>query len=401
MSEALDLTPEQEEFLDLMRIRMGAIYPAFAGRCFTVKVKHVPEGTPYTYDVRGTCYMNFDHLQEVGVALATNAWFALMLSWLRDHKGRRETRTPNSWEKASLGEMVKDFGGYDQIMIPKSMDLDPEDAKLMKISSGWYTTSEPAETLYTRLPAEPEQPQNFGGSGSGGEPRGFEDDCSDVNEQQQAEADDTERYEVASHVKAQGDALNFMQRIADEILAGRKTSWRDLFRTAVSKAIARVRGHQRNTYRRSNRHRSYADGLIAPSKLASEPKIAIVIDTSGSMSQADLSAALKEVDTILKELHAPVSVIAVDACVHSVQQNVTSASTIKLSGFGGTDMRVGISQAMETTPKPNIVIVLTDGYTPWPDKPVAGAAVIAGIIGDCNDKPPAFIKTISIPVGDL
>ena len=47
---------------------------------------------------------------------------------------------------------------------------------------------------------------------------------------------------------------------------------------------------------------------------------------------------------------------------------------------GGTDMGEGITQALALRPRPSIVVVLTDGFTPWPAEAPRGAKVIVGLI---------------------
>ncbi|MGW4501482.1 hypothetical protein ACWENR_23070 [Micromonospora sp. NPDC004336] len=42
---------------------------------------------------------------------------------------------------------------------------------------------------------------------------------------------------------------------------------------------------------------------------------------------------------------------------------------IELVGGGGTDMRVGLAASAALRPKDGIVIVATDGDTPWGDIP--------------------------------
>jgi predicted metal-dependent peptidase len=39
---------------------------------------------------------------------------------------------------------------------------------------------------------------------------------------------------------------------------------------------------------------------------------------------------------------------------------------LELRGGGGTDMTVGIAEAQQLRPGPHILVVFTDGYTPWP-----------------------------------
>jgi hypothetical protein len=40
-----------------------------------------------------------------------------------------------------------------------------------------------------------------------------------------------------------------------------------------------------------------------------------------------------------------------------------------MQGGGGTDMVAGIHAALDYTPAPDAIIVLTDGYTPFPKQP--------------------------------
>ena len=93
---------------------------------------------------------------------------------------------------------------------------------------------------------------------------------------------------------------------------------------------------------------------------------------------------------------------------------VTTQRGRKLSGLdnagGGTDMRVAYKAVHEMLPKqrPTNFILLTDGYTPWPDEDerVPGVQYLAGII--CADEQyeglseriPAWITPVHIPRSD-
>jgi hypothetical protein len=57
---------------------------------------------------------------------------------------------------------------------------------------------------------------------------------------------------------------------------------------------------------------------------------------------------------------------------------------------------------LKDKPRPHIVIVLTDGYTPWPAKAPVGVKTIVGIIGAYTDENscPDWAKKIVIDYGD-
>ncbi|MGF6886380.1 putative metal-dependent peptidase [Nocardia sp. GAS34] len=52
------------------------------------------------------------------------------------------------------------------------------------------------------------------------------------------------------------------------------------------------------------------------------------------------------------------------------------ADGIPLIGGGGTDLRTGFVKALRAQPRPDVVVVLTDGYTPWPDRRPACRTVV-------------------------
>ena len=108
----------------------------------------------------------------------------------------------------------------------------------------------------------------------------------------------------------------------------------------------------------------------------------MVIDTSGSVDDDMLARAVAEVDAAIAALGLPgshVTVHAVDAAVHTTRA-VRSARRVELVGAGGTDLRIGLRAVEEERPRPDVVIVFTDGFTPWPATPPPGAAVIIALL---------------------
>jgi len=61
---------------------------------------------------------------------------------------------------------------------------------------------------------------------------------------------------------------------------------------------------------------------------------------------------------------------------------VTSARQINLVGGGGTDMGAGLVAAAKLRPRPSVIVILTDGMTPWPLEAPKGMQVVVGLIGN-------------------
>jgi predicted metal-dependent peptidase len=119
--------------------------------------------------------------------------------------------------------------------------------------------------------------------------------------------------------------------------------------------------------------------------------VAVVVDTSGSMGEHELSRALAEIKALLKTVRQ-VTVYSVDAQVHTVQK-VFRPDQIRLFGGGGTRMGAGIEKAQSD--KPDLIIVLTDGETDWPANPPR-VPVVIGIIGTSDRPTPWWAKTVRI-----
>jgi predicted metal-dependent peptidase len=114
-----------------------------------------------------------------------------------------------------------------------------------------------------------------------------------------------------------------------------------------------------------------------------------------------LERALAEVEAILARAglrQKRVRVLAVDTTAHAVQR-VSHARQITLAGGGGTDMGAGIAAANALRPRPPVVIVLTDGYTPWPHRRPRGSKVVVGLLGEPGaptPQVPTWARTVLI-----
>jgi len=194
--------------------------------------------------------------------------------------------------------------------------------------------------------------------------------------------------------KEPGSVPAGLLRSAEAILKPR-VDWRSVLRAKVGKAVMDLTARERPTYHRPHRRQGALVNVLLPGAYGLKPEVAVVIDTSGSMGERELGQALGELKALLR--HYRPTVYTVDAEVHAAQK-VFSLDQIRLLGGGGTDMGRGIERAVEDGH--DLVVVLTDGYTPWPDKPPR-ATVVVGLIhekeGDPPEAPP-WAKVVPIPV---
>ncbi|MFB6392243.1 DUF2201 family putative metallopeptidase [Polymorphospora lycopeni] len=181
---------------------------------------------------------------------------------------------------------------------------------------------------------------------------------------------DAVRFRVAQGLTGQpGDAPKGWRRWAEEAFHPPQP-WRDLLGAAVRSAASSAGAGEDYTYGRPSRRSTSLPGIVLPSLRRRPPRVSVVVDTSGSVSDAELGSALLEVAAIARALGGRrdlVTVLSCDAAAHLVRP-VCRAENIPLVGGGGTDLRTGFARALRATPRPDVIVALTDGQTPWPDR---------------------------------
>lgn len=201
---------------------------------------------------------------------------------------------------------------------------------------------------------------------------------------------------IKEHVQGRGNVPGHWARWAEEKLRP-KVDWRRELAAAVRHAVADVAGAADYSYRRPSRRQGQVGNgkVLLPTLRRPIPSVAVVVDTSGSIDDAMLSQALAEISGILKGLgqREGVHVLAVDSQVHTCQR-VFRPEQVKVAGGGGTDMGAGLYAASKLRPLPQVCVVITDGYTPWPDTAPRGMKVIVALTGD--GKAPDWAKTVRI-----
>lgn len=168
---------------------------------------------------------------------------------------------------------------------------------------------------------------------------------------------------------------------SDDLLAPAPVRWEDELGEAVRRTLYEVSGFLFATYARLSRRASACPDIVLPSWRRPCPEVVTVEDTSGSMGKDDLALVRGTVEAICQAHGAAITSVQCDSQVRAVVQRTTGRS-IEFLGRGGTDMRVGIAAALALQPKPDVVMVITDGESPWPEDQTEmnGARLIIALV---------------------
>ncbi|HEY7919825.1 MAG TPA: VWA-like domain-containing protein [Streptosporangiaceae bacterium] len=203
--------------------------------------------------------------------------------------------------------------------------------------------------------------------------------------------------ECVRHAREAGNVPAGLLRWAEQTLQP-AVDWRRVLAAELRRAVADTAGAADYSYRRPSRRASVAGPVVLPALRRPVPEVAVVCDTSGSMTEDLLAAALAEVEGLLRSLGLArqIRVLACDTAVGAARR-VTSARQVELVGGGGTDMGAGIEAAAALRPRPAVTVVLTDGFTPWPGRAPRGIRVVVALLGDEAPDGPEWARSVRVP----
>lgn len=135
--------------------------------------------------------------------------------------------------------------------------------------------------------------------------------------------------------------------------------WREILRQYLGKHV----GNKRQTWSRVNRR--YGFGVKGISRHAAAD-VSVIIDTSGSISTQELEQFFGEIEAI--SYKAKVNVLQWDANFQGYNRYRRGDwRTMECKGRGGTNMVAPVDWLEQNNLIGDICIMLTDGYTPWPN----------------------------------
>ena len=154
------------------------------------------------------------------------------------------------------------------------------------------------------------------------------------------------------------------------LLKPSRINWKSQFRNIVSRNYnSIINGHADITYSQPDRRRSENPyNIVYPGEIGYAPEVIVGVDTSGSMSEDDYNKALAEVRGILKQTNSPkIRFVTIDTEVTADRELKGNVRSVKLDGGGGTEMNVFYRYINRLRHKPDMSVLMTDGFIDWED----------------------------------
>src|ERR1022692_817208 len=252
---------------------------------------------------------------------------------------------------------------------------------------------------YFDLICKKKSPPPSGGCGScaGGKPIEGEMDGSGKDAIHGEQTEQIIRRVADEIAKNPGNAPGSLRDWANATLKGTPIPWQTVLTSLVRRLVSIVAGQTDYTF--SMRSRRDLPGVICPTLAGPQVNVAIVQDTSGSMGDWGgplIQECLAQIPKIVKGAKGIVQFVSCDYDA-SEATRVKNTGKVELSGGGGTDMTRGIDKALTLKPRPQIIIVMTDGFTPWPLQPTPVPLVIAVPPGHADvNTMPSWAKVVKL-----
>jgi predicted metal-dependent peptidase len=154
-----------------------------------------------------------------------------------------------------------------------------------------------------------------------------------------------------------------------------KYRWEQVFQNILAaKTTEIMAGFRYRTFEKANRRYIHTPDIILPVFIDRKVKIsfAIIMDISGSMCDTvdKMYGVMKSIIDI-HDMEIDITVLEVNIDVENIIHRLDlKRETIKSKDGGGTDMGAGLRYIWETGMESDLIIVMTDSYTPWPDPPI-------------------------------
>lgn len=149
-------------------------------------------------------------------------------------------------------------------------------------------------------------------------------------------------------------------------LSRSRVPWCRILHRFLQTALAR----EDQSFLPPSRRHLWEDRYLPSVTQGSRPRLALAVDTSGSISPAQLEAFAAEVSS-LSGLCSELLLLTCDAQVHEIihlSEFSSRLGSLNLSGGGGTDFRPVFDRLRAANHRPDALLCLTDGNGIYPDR---------------------------------
>jgi predicted metal-dependent peptidase len=345
--------------LDKAKAQIVLDHPFFSSILLRKQLIEDPTIQTLAVDARGNIYYNADFVESLTVPQIVWGLCHEIGHVIGQHAMRRGARNHKKWNYAGdawINDMLDDCKVGQRI-----------DGTVNMPGSKDKTT----EQIYDELPDQGGGGGGGNGSGNSGDPfdNGLGDELKpgDLTESEMKEIEAQAKVEIAQAAqaaKARGKLPGKLADIVSDII-NVKTPWHEILERYMTQMT-----QQSYTWTRPNR-RFIGAGHYLPSvgKEPSMGEVALIKDISGSIGRhedAYFNGHVKRIIDACKPTKVHVLYVDTDVQHYDCFDQSQEVQFNYHSG-GGTDLRAGFDYLTEKGIDPAVVVVLTDGYTPFPE----------------------------------
>ena len=318
-----------------------------------------------------------------------------VLHCVYDHFGRRGDRDPMLWNIANdycvNADLKKHRVGKFITSVPCLYDIKYEGMSSEEVYDDLYENAEKID-IDSLLDQVIDQHLDGNGDSSGEGKDGEGKDGEGPNkltaeERAQIRDEIKEAMLAAAQASDAGNIPSGVKRLIQQ-LTEPKMNWRELLAMQLESTI-----RSDYTFARPNRRGWHMDAIMPGMRNDDMIDVAVAVDMSGSIGEAQGRDFLSEVKGIMESFDQyRIHVFCFDTAVYNPQQfdseNLEDIADYELVGGGGTDFDAIFNYLKEEQIEPKRLVVFTDGYPwgSWGDENYCDTVWI--IHGDRNPNPP-------------
>lgn len=374
------MTPEEK--LSKAKAIIVMDEPFFASILLRRKLISLAIGT-FAVDARAQIYYCPDFVETLDVAQCVFALVHECLHIIKLDFLRCGTRDKRKWNKAG-DAWINNYNKAHNIGAPIDKGINCNGGEFIEADIKKDTTEE----IYERVPE--------GEGGEGGNNYGIGDDLmpGELSDSDASEIEAKVKVEIAQAAQAAkmvGKMPVDMERVLEEVLFVR-TPWE----TILERFMTEIAKSETSWNKPHKKYRPLGYYMPSTDNIPTMGAMALIVDVSGSVGGRELAFFGGHFNRII-EMCRPekISVLYVDTRVAHVDEYTNEDDlpiTLTLHGGGGTDMRAGFDWIEENMESPDCIVLLTDGYTPWPNEDKVPAPTI--VLCTTDVEVPAYLECV-------